>query len=502
MSEKGSTGRRYQQDLPRPIQRKISLFSKQEKLMADLRAQLETLEREHGQLELELVPYLLNSLSIQPSSAPKARISNAIAVHRLPEEILCMVFEYYLNSHHNRIRRLLLVCKRWHHLVMNSPKLWTRINLQHPERLLETYSQLSDRQYITACVERSQGLSLDVTLDFGSFPTASKWLQGKIQSCILASIDPDDRYCEFVTYTKNAIFFESPKYEAEVDTALQHISGKDNEHMKRWSALHISFNKSSTEEGPEFGWMLFRRLTGHTPNLKTLQIEGLLEYPFPISHPEWLSQILPDLSSITQLDFTQSSFGFLKLPPGTLQHLRFYYHSLNSLHDIQWSLFSSLHTLIMNYRRRENVTESNQDDPPFTICLPSLHKLQLGWISPSISIGRVTFDCPLLEEVVMNNWTHPGNLPVLSPHRVRWVIDRDFDMYFARPGKLTTILDTAVMSFASARHWSFSENLKPIVLSAIPHYLKEQKLSFASGIDIEHYNGDIERVDLDKLRAQ
>ncbi|KAG9051928.1 hypothetical protein FS842_010812 [Serendipita sp. 407] len=152
-----TTRLQYRDDLHPSVETKISELARHRALVHDLEQKLSVAREVCGALEIELSPYLEF-----PSVIKSCRIS------LLPSELLVEIFTLYLKSvGHPFIRRLILVCRRWHHLVVRTASLWTTIHakpiypsVQHPN----PYSEL--RLYIKACLQRSETLPLDINIKF------------------------------------------------------------------------------------------------------------------------------------------------------------------------------------------------------------------------------------------------------------------------------------------------------------------------------------------------
>jgi hypothetical protein len=155
---------KFGSDLPDFVLRKVELLRQQEARIFDLEDELLRLRRQRHELQVELSPYR------QPHT-PHAAVA---PINRCPNEILQLIFEYDVKSdfsRHPSIRRLLLVCRSWLRLIMNSPGLWALIQIQDPWYIFERRTQKSQAAYISACINRSKDAPLKLSLDLQYLPT-------------------------------------------------------------------------------------------------------------------------------------------------------------------------------------------------------------------------------------------------------------------------------------------------------------------------------------------
>ncbi|KZV75550.1 hypothetical protein PENSPDRAFT_647089 [Peniophora sp. CONT] len=107
-------------------------------------------------------------------------------VHRLPPELLALVFFIYAVDNHAfddlRWTKLLVVCKRWHAVGMQTPKLWSFINLR-PATSFDVatrtvvYSEerdIRDIERIEAQRARAGNAPLHIEMDLTSYLSAAK----------------------------------------------------------------------------------------------------------------------------------------------------------------------------------------------------------------------------------------------------------------------------------------------------------------------------------------
>lgn len=88
------------------------------------------------------------------------------AIQTVPPEILSLIFTYFVEYQPTHIRRLLLVCRQWYSVIMNTPSLWTRIQII-ADSTIDRNQLLSRSTYVRTCIERSRELLLDIVIDYG-----------------------------------------------------------------------------------------------------------------------------------------------------------------------------------------------------------------------------------------------------------------------------------------------------------------------------------------------
>src|SRR5277367_6684257 len=78
-------------------------------------------------------------------------------ISNCPTEIISMFFGYYVAENPRLIRRLLLVCRLWHDIAINTPRFWTTIKVETTDK--------SNLLFIKACLEHSARSLLHVDIN-------------------------------------------------------------------------------------------------------------------------------------------------------------------------------------------------------------------------------------------------------------------------------------------------------------------------------------------------
>jgi hypothetical protein len=147
LEEQRSTELKCQQDALRELENRI--FT--------LEAELISARNEHNRVQDRI-------LLLQAWRSP---------VRRLPREILTLIFEYHPDDQQQRNGALMLVCKLWNEVVMNTPWLWSNIilTLDSIEKVRPVW------KYAHSCIEKSRGSLLDIFLDAQEFGQAEQPFQ-------------------------------------------------------------------------------------------------------------------------------------------------------------------------------------------------------------------------------------------------------------------------------------------------------------------------------------
>jgi F-box-like len=392
---------RYQDNIPDEIKQKIQLSVEQDASILDLEKQLQEMRVKQTDLLRELEPFRFLRIDIGQGSSYEQQVDGIEAfINRCPTEILIPIFQYSVAQKHTRIRSLLLICRRWYHIVMDSPTLWTNMQISQP-RLN------SHNAYIAACNERSRGLLMDLNLDFSYFPSYREYVMDQIQVFLKTICDPREDYPR-IHYDTIEWNFLPPEYSRQVQELLNCLSGPKGEEIRRWRSL---IWKLPSSRG--IAAFLFFHLRGAAPHLKTLKILGgpsqFHEKDVPIKQDFHTSALrrLQATSAISISQFNACASSLRELDIVVQDKI----HNLRSI-----SSFPLLQVLKINCNPWNPITVQ-----PFLISLPQLIELTLA--------GNVEMLCPLqldfpiLQKLDIINRKSFQKLPRLSPTHVNWEQD-------------------------------------------------------------------------------
>jgi hypothetical protein len=253
---------RYQDNLPQEIKEKIQLSVEQDAAILDLETRLREMRIKQTELLRELAPFRHLRHEIGQGSSYEQIEGSETFIHRCPTEILILIFEYSIAKNHSRIRSLLVICRRWYHIVMDTPTLWATIQI--------TKSDLKSHDvYIAACNERSRSALMDIDLDFTEFPSHREYTRRKIGTLLRTICDPREEL-PMRRYEMEIEFeFPPPEYVRQVQELLSCLSGPVGEHRRRWRSLSWILPNSRI-----IASILYSSFQGVTPHLKKLQILG------------------------------------------------------------------------------------------------------------------------------------------------------------------------------------------------------------------------------------
>lgn len=386
----------YLPNLPLEVQGKVERLAECRKQIANLESQLMQIKNERDQLEEELFGYRVDAKKEGPEVV-RGQImvaTTSMNVQNLPNEMLILIFEYFLAINHRLIRRLLLVCKHWNHIVMQSPRLWGRVQLL-PLDYEYRYPFESLLPYVEACLQRSQSVLLDIELDYVLLLTREEYIRNKVLATI-CEISNDEPNVIDQVYNLNCDF-ASPEYDAYFDQTMKELSiliGPMGAHMEKWRSLRLRIPWQDCI----LGLHILRMLCGAVPNLQNISlihIGYIMDtLGFECFYEEDISFLsFPSVQSL-KLDHSAATFLLEDLvrTPSTLMHLEICYGS-----DLgRLSTFTSLRTLVFR-------TRTGLEKPPvskneaLSITLPELRELTLWWDSRSLK--SVQFDLPNLQRL-------------------------------------------------------------------------------------------------------
>jgi len=413
---------------PDHIRRKIDLLYEYQAVILGLESRLHNVRCQYELLQGELMAYridlpLMKSELVPRTSHAVSFRAHALGIGALPNEILLYVFEIFLsNSHHQRIRRLLLVCKRWNSLIMHCSKLWARIKLC--PRFSWNFQVATSITYIKACLERSQPLSLDIDLDYSNFRSREGHIREELEMTVRMIADEDESDdifdwalnvdCDFASSTYDQYFQET------LDD-LDALIGLGGIHIGRWKSLKLCFPWQELFVAQDL-WVKFIGRTPYLTEAKIIQLDTI----FDISDDDELFMSFPDLSNLRSLTLEDGQVRHLLKDPtsgplSTLRHLDISYGSLDNILDL--SAFTHLRKLCLRGGAGFHSVDQTTEEPILTIRLVDLEELHLKGYSPNLKKFRFEFPSlrDLLVESVKAFYVPPG----LSPIHIRWTI-RDY----------------------------------------------------------------------------
>jgi F-box-like len=301
-SQLSPSNSRYSEDVQDIVKQQMDTLHKQAMEIAVVETRLAALRQEYNRLREELSPYLHTTIQMDSAKAthPFTNVTIGAPIHCCPQDILYVIFAFYLARDHQQIRTLLLVCKDWNYFVMNSPKLWTRLHIMDAYDLFDLKTRRSKESYILACMERSCDLKLDVRLDLQNFPDQFFLAREEIIACAL-DVLPKAQHQQFrELFDDGPLYFTAKHYTTQMERALERLVGPQGKHLERWGMLNLILPATSCDNIRERIW---RSLVNVTPSLAAFEIRNPPE-SWDGVFPGLPEALYPDLSAAKKSSYT------------------------------------------------------------------------------------------------------------------------------------------------------------------------------------------------------
>lgn len=464
----------YCHHVPAYISHKIAREGEIEERIAELQEELKGLQTELTNLRAQLLPFRLQPSVDLPPRTP---------IIKCPNEILYSIFKFTIEDYHPRIRRLLLVCRRWNSIIMTSPRFWTEISINDvsdPNFLDATYSH----NYINACLERSQGLSLHIDLDMSFYDWHEGYIRDEIDKCARQFLEPADQILFSHQLWSLELDYYSSKYAMCVDEAFDRLLGNQKENIIRWGSLNICFPENLSAPLEFWG-----RFDAPAPNLRSLEFRGAPPYLEMFGEDDWIKYGLKNLANVDQFrSTTDISLLLLGLSPLSLQRLTSfvnpYFQNFREL-----NAFTNLHSLILECHK-----PSTRILPPLwelTLDLPRLTELVIG--GDYVILRHVKFILSSLNTLIIKTGRRFHPLPTLTPKHIRWDFtsqtSRHRNTFFAALGsifQLSTLTETIMVD----------KCLRSSVIRVAGHFWDKGLLPGLTHIIIGGDGNNVESIDI------
>lgn len=456
----------YRDDIPDDVAQRIRLLREQEQQIETLEAQLRALRRSHTALRKELVPYLVTASSMLPESdgsLQNAAIQKIIPIESCPDEVLNIIFGLCIAECHSRIAILLQVCRHWHHLIMNSPILWARlqINQTNYRSFIDPSNKKFD-SYKFACMDRSKGGPITIDLNFSLLPDPENFMKEILDTLPYFQEWRDEVYP--LIFSLNDL-----SWEQFVDTGYYYYLRDGIRCLAILANPDIKLSNSLAVVLPSSGNMtraILDFIHGFGLNPSTLSI--------PRYHnSSWEEMIAEDgifwnLSDVKTLITHNLEYPLkLGVHKSTLRHLELtldgMYHDMTDL-----SLLTSLLSLTLHG------SYWVKDLPPVSITLPTLKRLSLnGYVAVLCTID---WKLPLLGEFALCEYGIPAIVPQISALNLQLI---DYSIYIdktsgiEKQSKLLAMMDLSpsVQTLTVPSQW------RTAAIQAIIQYRSEGKLA-------------------------
>lgn len=236
------------------------------------------------------------------------------AINRLPVEILSLIFEEYLGIYHPSIRRLLLVCRHWHNIVMGNELFWSTIDVVFGEKTA-VFDIRRSLPYIKACLSRSGGHPLVIYIDLcGIDDPMTHYAREMYENIAKLLYDPEEeedpeefdeaQHQSLWQWTENLNWQGCPiQIRKWMKRPLSLLIGEEGLHMKRWKAFTLMIK-------PEQDRWFHDEFPYPTPQLEELTLVGLKS-----AQTIWgASTLFPYMPKLRFLDIQDMEFKLEALP--------------------------------------------------------------------------------------------------------------------------------------------------------------------------------------------
>ena len=335
-------------------------------------------------------------------------------IRKCPSEILAAIFRSYLEDNPRRIRRLLLVCRLWHNLTLQTPDLWTNIPIifdSGSEAAKDVVDSIKPR--ILACIKYSRNLPLDIDLDLRKLCPTLTYIenQGRIfEENYLQGIDIDMLHGLGDHWPLLADSFSStPWNSSHIFELLSALAGSGKENLKRWKSFSFALPEGFMDDDTMPIW---DALAGPLPSLVSLSINQSDEYDPNIPN----HMAFTDLKSLRHLTLNDTNhLSCLDIIPTTIRILDIHLRDYQEMHNIRLNRFRFLRVLkLTGYLA--------QTGPTLILNLPELESI--AFMGAITSIEMITFNLPLLKHLFIQRSypTYFVDPPALSAASITWII--------------------------------------------------------------------------------
>jgi F-box-like len=431
--------------MPADIQNKIAMLEHHRAEIKRLKQLLEISEQQCRLLESDLADY-------RASVAP---------IRKCPAEILAAIFRDYLEDNPRHIRRLLLVCRLWYNLTLQTPDLWTSIPIIFDSKL-EPAKEVVDsiKPRVVACIKYSQNLPLDIDLDLTKLCKTLHCIENQ------ARIFEDNYLRGAPVYLigllrerwprLEAHFFHTPWNSYHIFELLAILTGSAKENMKRWKTFSIALPEGFMDNAVIPIWDV---LAGPLPSLVSLSINHSNEYYLNVP----CHMVFTDLKSLQYLTLNDRRYlSCLDIIPATIRVLDFCLTVYQEMHDVRLSRFRFLRALKLRGHWDLNA-------PGHSILKLHFPELEsIAFMGGILSTEGIDFKLPLLKHLYIQR-SHPEifiNPPALSATSITWVI-RDYDKEDWTIALKQKALKALLQRCRSAEMLTIAESTEDALLSVI-----------------------------------
>ncbi|KAG8808353.1 hypothetical protein FRC19_005953 [Serendipita sp. 401] len=176
----------------------------------------------------ELVKEINNHISFFVKQSSQTRLF-------LPDDILIIIFRSLLFSNPGCIGHLLFVCRQWYSVIMNTPILWSAIDLTPSNNL---NSLLLWTAYCRACIQRSASSPLQISINYHEVVEPRCIAAAAIYSA-WTMVGIKARTPSFLKSFCHAVPSYTATHFARFEAPIRVLMGRDCEEVPRWQALTL-----------------------------------------------------------------------------------------------------------------------------------------------------------------------------------------------------------------------------------------------------------------------
>ena len=441
-------------------------------------------------LEMMLQPYGIRSKDIQRRTY----------IDDIPYEILTDILQMTLVDDHLQIRRLLLVSRRWNKFIVETPELWTIIQL-HITNTID--DDPPTPAYVRTCYTRSAQRPLEVIFDLYHIRDRYQMLEG-VSKCITGALRRHYLYSSFPDLCKEEGWTDYKEEECEDENGLQICKGysyvdgpldmlrkyisslatalnfEDGIHIARWTRVTIlgppCQNGTDAPEHPITIQPLAPFLSWTTPNLQQLRINSF----------EDLDGVDPDnFRNIVDLSLQRLAMFPNETLRKSLKRLTLF--EMVNAKDLDFiSGLDNLEELTIEPRRWGGRPLGS---PLVYMLMRKTFRLELVALKRLTLIGKfsskIDLHAPKLETLSVSYLYHPI-VPIINAETLEWKLSAqpkgdEYDQFAA-----------AVASLGTARQLGFRnmrslEDLGPLMEAHFPPTLELLSLEMTTG-EVKNYD--------------
>lgn len=313
------------------------------------------------------------------------RIQGLVApISRVPGEILSEIFDFAINSgdkYRSEVissaqcrSNLLLVCRRFHNILIDSPSFWSVFLLTYPPSgtLVNRIEWLqAQRHCLELQLSRVKDVLLDVVIDLWSVFPSIEYAFKDIAN-LFPQFSSDEDMIHWFDYIPWDNFRMNEVHRQLYIDTVQMLIGENGSCMKQWQSLQLSL--------PDDHFLaseIWRRLSHPSPNLVTMKLGSRSSSLLIVKHHQ---TVFPGLRALTELQLSYQ-FSLYSTPSCSMMQKVTIMVDLDAYNWMELKLvsqFPAIKELVVSIIAGEDSFDSKYDSIP----LPNLQILELRGLVP------------------------------------------------------------------------------------------------------------------------